>query len=100
MLGIYIGFPNRDKHFSKEIKEMKIEIDGKSCIVKLTPSFWRSCPEIRVARDEFRNNRLSEWIKKNNLMPPTSSRRIKGKKDKVILEVVQPYKKFKLYVQD
>ena len=98
MWGIYIGFPNRDKHFSKKFEnDVGIEIDDKLCKVQFASSFWRSCPEIRVARDEIGNNYLFEWIKENNLMPPTLSRRIKGKDDKVILEVIVPYRKFKLY---
>lgn len=94
--GIYIGFTNRDRHFSQEFEEIEIEIDGKLCKVNLPPSFWVSCPEIRVARDEKGKNVLLEWIRKNNLMPPTKSRKIKGKEDRVILEVIEPYRKFKL----
>lgn len=96
MWRIYVGFPNRNKHFLKKFKDdVEIEIDDKLCKVQLAPSFWSTCPEIRVARDRFGRNYLYEWIKKNNLMPPSNSRQMK---DKVVLEVVEPYKKFKLYV--
>lgn len=97
MYGVYVGFPNRDKHFREEFKEeVFIEIDGKLCRASLPTSFWNQCPEIRVARDKTGRNCLSEWIEKNDLMPPTVSRRKKGKEDKVILEVIEPHKILKL----
>ena len=99
MPGIYIGFPNRERYFSEEIQEIELEIDGETCKAKLPPSFWRSCPEIRVARDKTGRNKLREWIEKNNLLPPSLSQKIKGKKDEVVLEVIVPYKKFRIFIR-
>ena len=94
--GIYIGFPNREKHFSNEHNDVIIEIDGEECNASLPLSFWRSCPEIRVARSKTGFNVLWNWIKRHNLLPPGESIKKKGKRDTVTLEVVKPYLKFRL----
>jgi len=96
MPGIYIGFVNRDEYFSPDINRIILVIDERECIVDLPPSFWKSCPEIRVARDRFGRNYLSYWIRKNNLLPPGLSRQVKGKEDRVVLEVIEPFRKFRL----
>ena len=99
MPGIYVGFQNRDRFFSEDLEnEVEFEINVRICTVQFAPSFWTTCPEIRVARDKFGRNYLFEWIKKNNLMPPSLSRQRRGIEDKVILEVIEPCKKFKLYI--
>lgn len=99
MYGIYIGFPNRNKYFKEEFQnDVRIQIGDKVCRASLPPSFWNQCPEIRVARDDTGRNCLSEWIKENKLMPPTISRQKKGKEDKVVLKVVEPYKTFWLFI--
>ena len=94
--GIYIGFPNRRKHFSKENNDVIIEIDGDECTSYLPSSFWRGCPEIRVAKSRTGFNVLMNWIRKNGLLPPKDSLEKKGKKDTVTLEVVKPYRRFRL----
>ena len=96
MPGIYIGAPKRRKHFSKDTKEIIIEIESQDCFSTLTPSFWSQCPEIRVARSRTGFNVLLNWIRKHGLQPPKRSREEKGKKVTVTLEVIEPYKKFKL----
>ena len=96
--GIYIGPQKRRTHFTKPDSEIAIEIDGKKCVTSLSPSFWRNCPEIRVARDKSGNNVLQNWIKNNGLLPLGESIRKKGVKDTVILEVIEPHKRFKLYM--
>lgn len=96
MLGVRIGKPNNAKHFKKETPEIIIEINGINCKTNLNSTFWETCPEIRVAKDEEGNNFLNVWIKKNELLPPKLSEQKKGEKDEVILEVVEPYKKFRL----
>lgn len=97
MRGIYIGPTKRRNHFSEKNNEIIIEIDGNPCKAKLTPSFWNQCPEIRVARRSPSGiNTLHHWIRNNNLLPPAQSKQEKGKKDTVKLEVIVPYKKFRL----
>lgn len=96
--GIYIGFPKRREYFSKHYNDVIIDIDGEKCIASLPPSFWRSCPEIRVARSKTNFNVLMNWIRKNGLLSPRESIKKKGRKDTVILEVIEPYRKFKLYL--
>ncbi|HEX7576179.1 MAG TPA: hypothetical protein VF360_07340 [Candidatus Methanoperedens sp.] len=98
MLGIRIGADRY--HFSEDVPEPDIEIEGRVCKLKPSPSFWNGgCPEIRVAKDESGKNRLSELIEINNLLPPVMSEKLKGKVDKVVIEVINPYKRFKLDVQ-
>lgn len=73
-----------------------IEIEGEDCITSLSPSFWRSCPEIRVARSKTGFNVLLYWLRKHNLLPPGESIDKKGRKDTVVLTVIDPYRKFRL----
>lgn len=94
--GIYIGLPNRRNHFSKEHNEIIIEIDREDCITSLPSSFWRSCPEIRVARSKTGFNVLQNWIKKHNLLPPKESIEKKGRKDTVVLSVIEPFQRLRL----
>ena len=97
MLGIRIGKSANYRHFNEENLEIIIEIEGLECWTTLTDTFWVDCPEIRVSKDKSGNNILSDWIKVNNLMPPEESREKKGRKDIIILEVIEPYKKYRLY---
>lgn len=94
--GIYIGFPNRMNHFSKEHNEVIIEIDGEDCITSLSSSFWRSCPEIRVARSKTGFNVLLNWIRKHDLLPPKESIEKKGRKDTVVVTVIEPFQRYRL----
>ena len=98
MLGIRIVAPNRNRYFSRQNKSILIEIEGKLCRTELPDTFWTTCPEIRVALDEHGRNYLSYWITKNNLLPPTRSKELKGKEYIVVLEVAEPRKRFKLYL--
>jgi len=98
MPGINIGAPKRRRHFSEDIKMIIIEIEGQDCFSTLTPSFWSQCPEIRVARSRTGFNVLLHWIRKHGLQPPMRSLYEKGKKDTVTLEVVEPYRRFRLYL--
>ena len=100
MPGIRIGKRNRDKYFLREIQEIELEIEGEWCKAKLPKSFWKKCPEIRVAKDKMGRNKLREWIEEKGLLPPKLSIKYKGRRDEVVLEVVEPYKKFKLYVEE
>lgn len=94
--GIYIGPPKRRQHFSKENNDVVIEIEGEDCFASFSPSFWRSCPEIRVAESKTGFNVLHNWIQRHNLLPPGESIAKKGSKDTVILTVIEPYQKYRL----
>ena len=96
--GIRIGEVNRRLHFSQNYESIVIEIEGKPCTVDFStfPNFWTTCPEIRVAKNEVGRDKLKEFIEKNNLLPPMESLKKKGRKDKIYLEVVVPYRRFKL----
>lgn len=95
--GIRIGKPYRQQHFLQKNNQVIIEIEGETASVDFSkfPSFWTSCPEIRVAKNMAGQNILKTFIQKN-LLPPQESKKINGKKDVVYLEVVEPYKKFLL----
>lgn len=94
--GIYIGSSNRKEHFSHDNSSIIIEIEGEECLTELPPSFWRHCPEIRVARNKSGFNVLLNWIRKYELLPPGESIKKKGRKDAVTLEVVKPFRRFRL----
>jgi len=94
--GIYIGTLKRRQHFSKENNDIVIEIDGEDCFTSLPPSFWRSCPEIRVARSKTGFNVLHNWIRRHDLLPPRESIEQKGRKDIVMLKVIEPHHKYRL----
>jgi len=96
--GIYIGTPKRKQHFSKEHNDIVIEIEGEDCFTSLSPSFWRSCPEIRVSRSKTGFNTLHHWIERHNLLPPNESIEEKGRKDSVMLKVIKPYRRYRLTV--
>lgn len=99
MLGIRVGFPNRNRHFRRDVPSIDVDINGELCTVDIPPSFWRSCPEFRVAKDKSGLNYLSRWIFKNKLMPPRAAKKVKGREDKLILEVMEPYRRFRLYIK-
>ena len=99
MLGIRIGKHNARRYFKKENSEIYIEVDTVECRTLLNPTFWSTCPEIRVARDKSGKNILSKWIEKNNLLPPKTAIKKRGKKDKVILEVIEPYRRFAVHLK-
>lgn len=50
--GIYVGAPNRDKHFQNARTQdarttIEVVMDGVVRAFGLTDAFWRDCPEIR-----------------------------------------------------
>ena len=61
--GIRIPKKSRDKYFERGWKYVVIEFDdGSSTTVKISPSFWRSCPELR-------SSKIGKWMLKNGLAP-------------------------------
>lgn len=77
--GIRVGNENRDKHFSKKHDMISVKIDGINYAFDLNRTFWTTCPE-------FRGKAISEWVKRHSLNTKTQVR----------LEVIEPYKKFRL----
>ena len=64
--GIRVGLPNRDRYFDPEWSEIEVELDGRFHTFKLTPSFWRRCPEFRdsgepIIREWLRRHRSLDW---------------------------------------
>jgi hypothetical protein len=77
--GIRVGNKNRGKYFSREQDIISVKIDGVNYAFELNPSFWRKCCE-------FRGKAIKNWVERHNLKSG----------DKVELEVMEPYRKFKL----
>ncbi len=94
MRGIKIGSPNRARFFSVRRSRIELVIDGEACLVELADNFWSTCTEIRVAMDRNGRNRLGDWIEKNGLLPPGESKRLRGKADTVVVEVLVPEERF------
>ena len=60
--GIRVGKKGRE-FFKENISEIKLSIEKSEFIkIKLSPGFWRNCPE-------FRDKRIGEWLISNNLAP-------------------------------
>lgn len=55
---------DRDEHFdsSWEFVYLKLPDENEELKVKITPSFWRKCPELR-------NGSIREWLRKMGLVP-------------------------------
>jgi len=98
--GVRIGEVNRRLHFSRTHERILIEIEGEECTVNFSEfqRFWTTCPEIRVAKNDAGKNKLKEFIENNNLLPPKESSEKKGRADKIYLEVVVPYQRFRIRV--
>jgi hypothetical protein len=100
MLGISIGQKNRAKFFSVRRPRVELVIDEQLCRAELSDNFWTTCPEIRTAVDEAGKNRLTEWIRKNGLLPPRESMKARGVTDRVVLEVIVPEERFRVRVAE
>ena len=97
MRGIRVGTPSNYDHFDSDYPNILIEVEGEVGMAQLSSTFWGRCPEIRVIKNLDGENILSAWIRKHGLLPPSTSLEQKGAKDIVILEVLEPYQKYKLY---
>ena len=58
--GLTVSLPDRREFFSKSWEKVIIKIDGKEYPIRISDSFWESCPKIR-------NKSLNNWIKANAL---------------------------------
>ena len=96
--GIRIGLTNRNRYFSKAVDLIVLNIEGVRCLATIRDSFWKQCPEIRVAKDESGKNYLDTWIRKHNLLPPDLSVLEKGREDYVMMKVIEPENEFNVFV--
>lgn len=75
--GVAISTADRDQSFDKGWSEVRIDLDGRETIeVALTPSFWRTCTELR-------HRRIGAWMMDRGLAPWT-----KGRPPEMILETI------------
>jgi len=100
MPGIRVGAANRERFFSPKRSRIELVIDDRLCRVDLADNFWTSCPEIRAAVDEGGMNRLEAWIEAKGLLPPGDSEKLRGRADRVVLEVVAPEERFRVRVAE
>jgi len=98
--GIKIGRVSRKRFFSVRKSRIELVINDEVCLAELADNFWTTCPEIRVALDGNGANRLSAWIEAQGLMAPGASIRLRGKEDKVVMEVVVPEERFRVTVAE
>ncbi|SHI04617.1 hypothetical protein [Desulfofustis glycolicus] len=62
--GIRVGIRNRDRFFNKSWRNIEVDIEGSIYQFKLTPGFWKHCPEFR---DSVKPT-IREWLEKYNLV--------------------------------
>jgi hypothetical protein len=53
------GQNDREQYFDHSWASVKIEFDSKIVQPRLTPGFWKNCPELR-------NKEIGEWVTKND----------------------------------
>jgi hypothetical protein len=61
-LGIRVGRKNAAQFFEKDWGGVFIEMDGLTIPIRITRTFWSSCPELR-------NSAIGAWMKKRGLAP-------------------------------
>ena len=61
-LGIRIGSENVERFFDKNWDVVLIETEGGTIPVKITGTFWTSCPELRSPA-------IGIWMRKKGLVP-------------------------------
>lgn len=73
-LGVRIGSENAEKYFDKKWKVAMLELDGIPVAVRITRTFWTSCPELR---SEY----IGDWLRRRGLAPWP-----KGKPPRMVLK--------------
>ena len=68
VFGIRVGNFNRDEFFRVGWEEIEVEVEGQDQTFRLTPGFWRKCPEFRdcgsrVIREWLRRHHTLNWPK-------------------------------------
>ena len=63
--GIRVGKSSAREYFSRNWKDIHVEIDGQFHTFNLTRTFWTTCPEFRgaIIGDWLKRNRLASWPK-------------------------------------
>jgi hypothetical protein len=60
--GIRVGKSNANRYFSRDWKEIEVEIGGRFERFRLSATFWEKCPE-------FRGAVIDEWLSRQGLLP-------------------------------
>lgn len=58
--GVRVGKENANRFFEREWDVVLVEMDGETFPVKVTKTFWTTCPELR-------NPAIGAWLKKKGL---------------------------------
>jgi hypothetical protein len=61
-LGVRIGRKNAENHFDRSWKEVFVELDGQVAKVRITSTFWSSCPELRSPA-------IGDWLRARMIAP-------------------------------
>jgi len=61
-LGVRVGRENAERSFDKNWSVILIEIESDTIPVKITKTFWTTCPELRSPA-------IGAWMRKNGLVP-------------------------------
>ena len=61
-IGVRVGRENVQRFFDKDWDVVLIEIEGDTIPVKITKTFWTTCPELRSPA-------IRAWMKKKDLVP-------------------------------
>lgn len=78
--GVRVGQANAVKFFSRGWKTVDVEVGGTFHTIRLSPSFWEKCPELRsmVFGRWFTRHGLAPWPMRNppplELTPLTGNR--------------------------
>jgi hypothetical protein len=62
ILGFRVGKQNALKSFRREWKSVTLELGDEVVDVRLSPAFWRDCPELK-------SREISTWMKLHRLFP-------------------------------
>jgi len=61
-LGVRVGRENVERFFDKDWDVVLIEVESETISVKITRTFWTSCPELRSPA-------IGTWMRKKGLVP-------------------------------
>jgi hypothetical protein len=61
-LGVRVGRENVERFFDKNWSVVLVEIEGDTIPVKITRTFWTTCPELR-------SRAIGVWMRKKGLVP-------------------------------
>jgi hypothetical protein len=58
--GVSVGRANANAYFPREWRDVELEVAGKVSRVRLTRTFWTTCPELRAGA-------IGRWLKHSGL---------------------------------